>query len=210
GPVIDVTGETSDPDTESRVEAAFADGPPGALNGTVDIALLNIFLDPAQVRPVLTDMADCGPLLLSGAGPAGFGPDDGLTIQGRVASTATRVTLFDQIRALAGERPVILDLDVLNPTLCLLDDLLPDAPSGGVAIEYAIGETGESNPSGNFIVGENPVIDVIIPADMTDGYLSVSIMDVSGNVYHLLPNLMFEDNAVDTLRDGRDGPVPVR
>ncbi|MAC81195.1 MAG: serine/threonine protein kinase [Rhodobacteraceae bacterium] len=210
GPRIDVTGETTDPAIETRVEAAFADGPPGNLTGTVDIALRDVFLNPATVTPVLTDLANCGPLTLDGAGPAGFGPDDTLTVHGHVAETATRVELFDRLRALAGDRQVVLDLDVLNPTLCLLADYMPQAPTGGVTIDYTIGDTGEANPSGNFIVGENPVIDVVIPADMTDGYLSVSIMDVSGNVYHLLPNLMFEDNAIESLRAGRTGAVPIR
>ncbi|WP_428925614.1 protein kinase domain-containing protein [Marinibacterium sp. SX1] len=210
GAHVSITGDTADPEVEGRVEAAFAEGLPGALDGTVDIALRDIFLDPAAVREILRDMADCGPLSLSGAGPAGFGPDDGLTVQGRVAETATRVGLFDALRAVAGDRPVVLDLDVRNHTLCLLDDHLPDAPPGGVGFDYTIGETGAPNPSDNFLVGENPVIDVVIPADMTDGFLSVSVMDVSGKVYHLLPNLMLEDNDVASLRAGRDGPVPVR
>lgn len=210
GAEVEITGETTDPAIESRVEASFADGPPGALTGTVDITLRELFLDPALVTPILSEVADCGPLTLDGAGPAGFGPDDALTVRGQVAETATRVDLFDRLRALAGDRPVVLDLEVLNDTLCLLSDYMPNAPEGGVRIDYSIGETGEPNPSGNFIVGENPVIDVIIPEDMTDGYLSVSIMDVSGNVYHLLPNLMFEDNAVESLRAGRTGAVPVR
>ena len=210
GATLDVTGETSDPDTGSRVEAAFADGFPGALDGTVEITLLDLFLDPAEPQTLLQEMADCGPLTLSGAGPTGFGPGQALTVQGRVASTETRVTLFDALRAMAGDRQVILDLEVLNPTLCLLDAHLPDAPPGGVGIDYTVGGTGEPNPAGIFLVGENPVIDVMLPADMTDGFLSVSIMDVSGNVYHLLPNLMLIDNAVESLRAGREGVVPVR
>lgn len=207
---VAITGETTDARIEAQVEAAFSNGLPGALDGTADITLINLFLSPDEVQPILTEMADCGDLTLSGAGLAGFGPDDALTIQGRVAETATRVTLFDAVRKLAGDRQVVLDLDVLNPTLCLLEDHLPKAPPGGVSIDYTIGDTGEPNPSGTFLVGENPVIDVVIPADITDGFLYVSIMDVSGNVYHLLPNLMLDDNAVESLRAGRDGAVPVR
>ncbi len=207
---VAITGETTDAQIETQVEAAFASGMPGALDGTADITLINLFLSPNEVQPILTDMADCGALTLSGAGPAGFGPDDALTIQGTVAETATRVTLFDAIRAISGDRQVVLDLNVLNPTLCLLKDHLPKAPPGGVTIDFSIGDTKEPNPSGTFLVGENPVIDVVIPADITDGFLYVSIMDVSGTVYHLLPNLMLDDNSVETLRAGRDGAVPVR
>ena len=210
GHQVAITGETTDAQIEAQVEAAFANGMPGALDGTADITLINLFLSPDEVQPILTDMADCGALTLSGAGPAGFGPDDPITVQGRVAETATRVTLFDAVREIAGDRQVVLDLDVLNTTLCLLEDHLPKAPPGGMTIDYSIGDTGEPNPSGTFLVGENPVIDVVIPADITDGFLYVSIMDVSGKVFHLLPNLMLDDNAVESLRAGRDGPVSVR
>ncbi|MBB95323.1 MAG: serine/threonine protein kinase [Rhodobacteraceae bacterium] len=211
GAQLDITGETTDPDIQARVEAAFSEGMPGALTGgPVDIALTQVFLDTTELRTILAEHADCGPLSLSGNGPAGFGPSDPVTVRGRVANMTTRLDLFDALRAIAGDRSVVLDLDVMNHTLCLLDDHLPDAPSGGVQIDYAIGDTGQANPSGNFLVGENPVIDVVIPADMTEGFLSVSIMDVSGNVYHLLPNLMLPENDIATLRDGRSGPVPIR
>ena len=59
-------------------------------------------------------------------------------------------------------------------------------------------------------VGENPVIDITLPADVTEGFLTVSILDVSGNVFHLLPNLNRQDNFVTALRDGQDGTVSVR
>ena len=61
--------------------------------------------------------------------------------------------------------------------------------------------------SANFGGDDNAMI---LPADVTDGFLSVSILDVSGNVFHLLPNLNRQDNAVADLRDGRTGPVKVR
>ncbi|MEM8729672.1 MAG: protein kinase, partial [Pseudomonadota bacterium] len=210
GASVEISGTTTDPAVQTAVMAGFADGPPGALDGSVDIALIEIFLDPALPEAALESLADCGPLSLTGAGPGGFGPDTTLTVQGRVAATATRVQAFDDLRALAGDRQIVLDLEVLNPTLCMLDALLPAAPAGGVEIDYSLGDTAEANASGIFLVGENPVIDVVLPADMTDGYLSVSIIDVSGNVYHLLPNLMLEGNSVADLRAGRSGPLPVR
>jgi serine/threonine-protein kinase len=59
-------------------------------------------------------------------------------------------------------------------------------------------------------VGENPVIDLVIPADVTDGFISVSIIDVSGNVYHLLPNMNRPENDVAVLRAGATGPFKLR
>lgn len=68
----------------------------------------------------------------------------------------------------------------------------------------------EPNPSGRFFVGENPVIDVVLPETVTDGFLTVSILDVSGNVFHLLPNITRADHDVASLRNGAAGHVPVR
>jgi serine/threonine-protein kinase len=45
---------------------------------------------------------------------------------------------------------------------------------------------------------------------VTDGYLTVSVLDVSGKVFHLLPNLNREDNRIAMLRNGATGPVRVR
>ena len=60
------------------------------------------------------------------------------------------------------------------------------------------------------MVGENPVIDIVLPADAQDGFLSVSVLDVSGNVFHLIPNISRQNNDISTLRNGRNGPLSVR
>ncbi len=54
------------------------------------------------------------------------------------------------------------------------------------------------------------MIDIVLPDDVTDGFLSVSILDVSGNVFHVLPNVNRPDHDIASLRAGRDGAVPVR
>lgn len=205
-----VTGSTTDALVHDTVTASFANGLPGALQGSAEIDLRQVFLAAAALRPALDELADCGQLRLKDPPVTGYGPDAAVTVQGRVAETATRVRLFDTLREQAGDRQVILDLEVLNPTLCLIERHLPSAPAGGIRVEFRDGDEDVPNPSGRFFVGENPLIDVVLPADMTDGFLTVSILDVSGNVYHLLPNLGREDNSIADLRDGATGPVSVR
>lgn len=205
-----VRGSTSKAGVYDAVAAGFAAGLPGALTGTPEITLKEVFLPADRLRPILTDLADCGQLQLADVPVTGFGPDAAITVRGRVADIATRVRLFDALRAVAGTRKVVLDLEVLNPALCLIDRHLPTAPPGGVAINFRDGDEDEPNPSGRFFVGENPVIDVVIPENMTDGYLTVSILDVSGNVFHLLPNRAREDNSIAALREGRAGKARVR
>lgn len=210
GNAAQVTGETSDADLHAHLLKAFADGLPGALQGSAAIDLNPVFLAPARVDAVLGRLADCGPLATPGVTPVGYGPQSTIVVAGKVADTATRIGLFDDLSAIAGERKVVVDVEVLNPTLCLIESNLPNAPPGGIGVDFIVGDRNEPNPSGRFFVGENPIIDIMLPADVVDGYLTVSILDVSGNVYHLLPNLNRQENAVAALRDGQSGPVKVR
>ncbi|MBY6067890.1 protein kinase [Leisingera aquaemixtae] len=207
-----LSGSTDDPNVAEMLNERFRNGLPGALEGMAEIRFELPMLPVAEVKAIMESFADCGPLVRQGNGHfEGYGPSDPILISGRVASTATRLELFDALRALAHERQVVLDVEVLNDALCVVEQHLPKAPSGGAEVEFAVGgDTEEPNPSGRFFVGENPVIDVVLPDDVTDGYLTVSILDVSGNVFHLLPNISRGDNAVASLRGGTEGEVPVR
>ncbi|MCB1365092.1 MAG: protein kinase [Rhodobacteraceae bacterium] len=206
----EISGSTADPAIHDRVAGLFGNGLPGALEGEARIVQKDLFLPPARLQPVLDDRADCGPLTLKDAPVTGYGPGSTVTVTGQVAGTATRVALLDALRMQAGDRQVVLDLDVLNPTLCLIEAHLPAAPESGIGVAFSVGDRDEPNPSGRFFVGENPVIDVTLPGNVTDGYLTVSVLDVSGNVFHLLPNLDRPDNRIATLRGGVEGPVAVR
>ena len=50
------------------------------------------------------------------------------------------------------------------------------------------------------------MIDILIPADLTDGYLWVGIADVSGNFYNLLPNITRPDASLRARAAERDDP----
>lgn len=206
-----VSGLSTDRKTAEAVQAGFANGLPGALSGDAQIRFKPLFLAASSLQPILDRMADCGPLTLSDVPPAGYGADMAITVQGRVAATATRVALFDALSAASDGRKVILDVEVLNRTLCLVEQHLPQAPESDIDIAFTVGDRNEPNPSGRFFVGENPVIDVVLPADVTEGYLTVSVLDVSGNVFHLLPNIGRSQNSVRALREGREaGEARVR
>ncbi|MGO4854377.1 protein kinase domain-containing protein [Phaeovulum sp. W22_SRMD_FR3] len=206
-----ISGATTDKALKEKLQSQFAAGLPGALTGHAEIRLTQTFLSAALVTPVLTQYADCGPLVLADSPATGFGPQTPIVVTGTLASAEGRAALSDALRAVAGERPVTLDTDILNPSLCLIENFLPKAPASGIKIAFANGDQNNApNPDGAFLVGQNPVIDVLLPADMTGGYLSVSVLDVSGNVFHLLPNIGRQDNAVAHLRAGQTGEVSVR
>jgi eukaryotic-like serine/threonine-protein kinase len=206
-----LTGLTTDRALRAKLADEFKrSGLPGALEGSAQIALGPRLLTAEMLRPVLEQNADCGPLRTPGTPAGGFALGSTVTISGRLAATASRVALFDAVQAVAGDRGVALDVEVLNPSLCLIETYLPQTQSGEIDIKFSFGKSGEENPGGRYFVGENPVIDVVLPEYLDIGYLWVSIIDVTGNVFHLLPNLNRPDNAVAALRQDSKGAVPVR
>jgi serine/threonine protein kinase len=208
---VRISGLTFDATQQDSVLSLLSQtGFPGGVDAKVDIKLGSLFLSAEALRPVLSDHQNCGELTLVDAPVTGYGAGSQVIVSGRVADIATRVALSDSLSEVIGNRELVLEVDVLNPTLCLIDSVLPDAPEGGFQVEFKMGEDGSSNASGHYFVGENPVIDVIIPADVTSGYMFVSALDVSSNVFHLLPNLLVEDNSIQALRQGQEGPVSVR
>lgn len=210
GMTFTATGSTADAARQDSVTALLGTTLPGGMSGTVDIALKSQLLAATALQPILDQIADCGPLVQQSVPSEGYAEADRIVVAGRLADNGSRIRLFDALRAVAGAREVVIDAEILNPALCLIETRLPAAPAGGFDISFGFGDSADPNPSGRYFVGENPVIDVDIPAEVTDGYLYVSVLDVSGNVFHLLPNQTRPDNSVAALRGGQPGAVPVR
>ncbi len=201
---------TIDRDLYAATQRAFANGMPGALSGEADVILGPLLVTQRMLAPILAQNANCGPLKLPDHPALGFGLDDTITITGQLAEPVNRTALTDNVRAVSGGRDIKIDIEILNPSLCLIESFLPDVPDSDIDISFRFGDTLDPNASGQFFVGENPVIDVVLPDNVRKGFLSVSILDVSGNVFHLLPNANRTDNSVATLRSGSDGTVPIR
>jgi serine/threonine-protein kinase len=203
----EVSGLTADRDLRARLNAAAL---PAGLTGRIEIALGPRRLPAASVQAVLDRLADCGPLVQQDPPAQGYPMGAPVLVSGRLAAAPARVQLYDALAAIAGDRKVVIDAEVLNPALCQIEAQMPAAPPGGIQVEFGFGDRPGPNPGGRYFVGENPVIDVVIPEGLDDGFLWVSILDVTGNVYHLLPNLNRPDNSIAALRAGRPGAVPVR
>ncbi|MCR8827370.1 serine/threonine protein kinase [Pseudosulfitobacter koreensis] len=205
-----VTGLAATRDEQATVQASFAAGFPEGFTGTAEIGLGPRFLLPGDVRPLLEDRADCGPLQLMSPPPVGYALEDRVIVTGRFAEEASRSALQAAISDIAGDRPVRVEGEVLNPSLCRIDGVLPKAGPGGFDIRLGYGDRAGDNLAGRYQVGENPTIDVRLPDDMTEGYLWVSVVDVQGIVFHLLPNRTRPDNSIAALRaEAEDGFVRV-
>ena len=182
----------------------------GAFEAVIQIDLGPRILSANVVTQIMGVHQNCGELDLTDAPLTGYANGSQVIVVGRVADSATHFALSEDLTDAIGDRDLVLEIDVLNSTLCFVDSVLGNAPQAGVDVEFRVGPGNAINSSGHYFVGENPVIDVVIPTQMKDGYLFVSALDVSGNVFHLLPNLLVKDNNVATLRDGRNGPLSIR
>ncbi|OYU41368.1 MAG: hypothetical protein CFE33_04790 [Pseudorhodobacter sp. PARRP1] len=150
--------------------------------------------EPAAAKPavvsaqalaaLLAQAQDCGPLDLINPPAAGYAATDPVHISGAIAAEATEAALKAAVAPTLGSRPLQLQLDRLNPAICTLRNALPVLPAGQVAIGLGYGDRAGVNPDGRYGVGDNPVIDLTLPA--AAGYLSVALVDGSGQVLHLV------------------------
>ena len=65
-----------------------------------------------------------------------------------------------------------------------------------MSVTLGYGDKDGPNASGVYVVGDNPVIDVTMPAAPAEGFLWVIIADVSGNLFNVLPNINSPDDAI--------------
>ena len=182
----------------------------GALKVSAIIDFGPRVLLPQVVQAIAAAHQDCGALTVGNAPAAGWGAGAKIFVSGRMATDARRLKLYDALTAAIGDRFALVDVEILNPQLCAIEAALPRAPSRGFGVIFGFGDRPDPNPAARYFVGENPVIDVVIPGDVTSGNLWVSIVDVTGSVFHLLPNLNRPANDVATLREGKTGEVTVR
>lgn len=201
GDEVVLSGLASSRMEKEAVESLFSAGFPAGFIGRTEIALGPRFIRPDDIEPFLGVFADCGSLRLLSPPPLGYGLDDPIVVVGRFASEDSRSGLESAIEDVSGTRPVRVEGEILNPALCQIDSALPQARVGGFDVRMGYGDRPEENTSGRYVVGENPVIDVRLPENVTTGYLSVSVIDVKNIVFHLLPNRNRPDNSIATLRE---------
>ncbi len=205
-----VSGLTANKSLRETMLATLNAALPGDLVGDVNITQGPRILSPDAVKRLLSQFANCGQLTLVSAPAIGYGLNDRILVSGDMATAQSRSDLRQAISNIAGDRPITLETEVLSEALCQIETALPRAPAGGFDVVFGFGDRPDANATGRYFVGENPVIDIIVPSEITSGFLWVSVLDISGNVFHLLPNLNRTDNSVAALRDGRTGPVAVR
>ncbi len=167
-------------------------------------------LSPDQLKPLLVPLQTCGPLLVQPPASGSFPLGSTLVVRGNVASGDDVEALKKTLAPRVGDRELRFDATVLNSQLCVVQELLPDAPQGQMSIVLGYGDRTEPNMAGVYSVGDNPVIDVIAPASLDKGYLWVVIADVTGNLFNVLPNIKRPDHALARIGSVSGGMRTIR
>ena len=153
-----------------------------------------------EVEDILSEFEDCGPLKLLNAPSKFYLENDKIIVAGKLTDKQGRKNLLNELSKISLERKISIQTEILNESLCLIDETLTNIPSGNFDVVFGFGSDGSPNPGGRYFVGDNPTIDVIIPKETSNGYLYVSILDVTGAVFHLLPNMNRTNNRISSLR----------
>ncbi len=155
-------------------------------------------LEPEALSPVLLGLATCGPLHQLAQDFYALG--DTVTITGDLAAPGDAQAIEDALSPLIGDRPLRIETTTLNKDLCAIRKVLPPVPPGAISIRLLRGQTGEDALTGVYRTGDNPVVDVEMPADLTEGAsLWVMVVDNTGKVFHVLPNINRTEHATDDL-----------
>lgn len=212
---VTVTGLADSRDLAADRTTAISDwaGQAG-MTARIDITIGPRLLPVQAVMDIVQPFALCGPL-----GPdmspdtppeAGYALGDTIVISGAIETDAARTKLLQALEDSVGERQVRIDATLLNADLCAIRRVLPPLQSDRLSIWLGDGATGQVNLSGIYHAGENPIVEVLAPAELSDLSLWVVVVDNTGAVYNLLPNLRQEAHDITDVGAVENGQRRVR
>jgi hypothetical protein len=140
------------------------------------------------VQEVLDGLASCGPLQQLDAPSSGYPMGATITVTGDAMEPDLDDAIMAALAGVIGDRKVRVQMNVLNIHLCTIRGELPDLPTNALSLWFGQGDTMEANLTGVYGVGDNPVVEVLIPASITDAQLWVVAVDSGGTVFNVLPN----------------------
>ncbi len=208
-------GRTADDDVltaaETRAEAAAAvAGLALDLRLSLERSGPDVPALEAQMAEVLTGLQSCGPLEAEVPWES-LADGDRARLSGRVADQVRLEGLVDAVgRVLAeagGGAPSVEGVQVLNPAVCRVIDLLPATPPpAGLEFAATHPETGASVALDALPPGVPPVISLAVPGTAPE-HVQIFIVDDDGGVFHLVPSPSRPDGAVEAVAtaeiDGR-------
>lgn len=168
-------------------------------------------LPASKVVDFLQPYQNCGQLEVTGnTDSADFALNDTITIRGDLVSDQSKNTIEEILKAQIGDRKLKLETRTLNPDLCAVRAVLPTVDSSDLSIWLADGETGDLSLTGVFTTGQYVVVEVHLPATISQGSLSVMVVDNTEKVYHLLPNSVRTQQQISQIGEVQGGIRRVR
>jgi eukaryotic-like serine/threonine-protein kinase len=164
----------------------------------------------ATVEDWLGPLETCGALSVAAPETGAFALGETVRVAGNVAAAGDGAAITAALGPRIGDRTLALDLGVLNPELCTVKRLLPDVPAGTFSIIFGYGDRDEPNMTGIYAVGDNPVIDILLPESVTEGHVWVAIADVTGNNFNVLPHIGAPEDAIARLGTVANGVRDIR
>ncbi|MDK8874876.1 serine/threonine-protein kinase [Paracoccus sp. SSJ] len=164
------------------------------------LAAAPALLMPADLDALLARTASCGPLA-SDLPQGGAPPGAGVAIRGALPDAAAATALAETLRPALGDRTLRLEVETLSPSLCRILAAASDLPEGGIGIRLAEANRPEPSLTGIYRPGDNPVADVLIPAELAatpEAELWVAVEE-TGQVFNVLPNAGDQETRLDRI-----------
>lgn len=159
---------------------------------------------------ILSELATCGPLTVLGEENGSFAMFDTVTVTGDVASDSDINSVELALSPMIGERSLRAEMTVLNDDLCAIRAVLPATTPDAVAIWLGRGATGAAALTGVYRTGDNPIVDIQMPASITGASLWVMVVDNTGKIFNILPNINHPQHMVDSLGQVENGLRRIR
>jgi eukaryotic-like serine/threonine-protein kinase len=195
---------------DSRMAALKAWSAKSGFKANIDLTIGPRTLSVAQVQDIITPFADCGLLTQAKEAEGSYALGETVVIAGAVEAEDTAAKLAEALEAAIGDRTVRIDATILNPDLCTVRKVLPPLQSDKLSIWLGDGATGEVNLSGIYHAGDNPIVEVLAPADLKGLSLWVVVVDNTGKVFNLLPNINAQLHGIRDVGTVSEGQRRVR
>ena len=139
------------------------------------------------VDTALGSVAKCGPLSARASGSRGFGPTESIKITGDVGSKEEIDIILEALGKISEDRDVDASgLEVLNPSVCAVKDVMPPRNIGPASLLYYSAKTGAVVQGDALEPDDQAVVYFVAPKDL-DGNLYVFVTDNEFNTIHLYP-----------------------
>jgi eukaryotic-like serine/threonine-protein kinase len=206
-----IAGLAADAAARQAAEARLKDwAAQGGFSLTLKLATGPRLLPYETVATALAKATDCGPLLQGGSPGTPYALGANIEVAGDVSNEAIVSDLEADLQSKIGDRALLLQLNVLNADVCAVRNVLPILPDSTLSIWMGQGATGDANLSGIYHKNDNPVVEVLAPADLTEGKLWVVVVDNTGKVFNIVPNIYSDETALTALGTTSDGTRRVR